>query len=169
MSHVSKYTYGLEKIEFAPILGDGGIGTTWTQYGLTAEDTFSMAEEDPTTTDQYVEESDTPVVSIVKEGKTTITFNVADPDIETMYNLKGGTISGSSPSRIWEKADTLPTIEMSVKISPKEGFTAIRIPRASVSAKLNSTLSKKTLLVIEVTCTVLVPTKSGTKSIYIDE
>ena len=169
MAHSAKYTYGLEKIEFAPILGDGGIGTTWTQYGLTAEDTFSMAEEDPTTTDLYVEESDTPVVSIVKEGKTTITFNIADPDIETLYNLKGGTTSGSAPNRIWEKADTLPTLELSVKITPKEGFTAIRIPRASVSAKLNSTLSKKTLLVLEVTCTILTPTKSGTKSIYIDE
>lgn len=169
MAHVSKYSYGLEKIEFAPILGDGGIGTTWTQYGLTAEDSFTMAEEDPAVTDMKVEEFDAPVVTISTEGKTTITFSVADPDIETLFNLKGGTITGTSPSRVWGKADTLPTIEMSVKITPKEGFTAIRVPRASISAKINSTLNKKSLMVIEVTCTVLVPTKSGEKQLYYDE
>lgn len=169
MAHSSVYTYGLTKVEFADILSDGGIGTAWTQYGLTAEDSFSMTEEDPTITDKSVEESDTPVVTITKEGKTTVKFNIADADIETLYNLKGGTITGTSPSRTWAKAATLPIIEKSIKITPKEGFSAIRIPRASISAKLNSTLSKKDLMVVEVTCTMLVPTKASEKELYFDE
>lgn len=155
----SLVTLGLSSIEVAPILGDGSIGTAWTGLCLTYEDSCSMSEEDPTTQEFYCEESDDPVVSSTKRGKLTLNFSVMDADPDALVNLLGGTTSGTSPV-VWESPDLIPVIERSIKITPKQGLT-FKIPRASISAKLNSQFSKKGLFLIDVVATVLKPTLTG--------
>jgi hypothetical protein len=58
--------------------------------------------------------------------------------------------------------DNIPVIEQSVKITPQQGLV-FEIPRMKIVAKINGEFSKKALLLIEVTGTVLQPTKSGIK------
>jgi hypothetical protein len=160
MAHSAKYTLGLTTIQFSAIASDGGVGTSFSTLGQTYENTCVLATDDPETTEFFIEESDTPVVSSSKEGKTTLKFSVADPDIDTLTELLGGTVTGVSPNRVWKAPATLPTVERSIKLTPKQGFANFTIARASISAKMNSTFSKKNLFLIEVTATVLTPTKA---------
>ena len=169
MAHSAKYSLGLSKIEFATILGTGGTGTSWSALGQTGQDSCVLSTDDPEITEFFCEESDTAVVTSSKAGKTTLKFNVIDPDIETLTTLMGGTSSGTAPSRVWNAPATLPTIEKSIKITPKQGFASVVIPRASIVAKLNTTFGKKDLLKVEVTATVLTPTLAGVDSILIAE
>lgn len=169
MAHSAKYTLGLSKIEIGDIAGDGGMGTVLAILGQTSEDSCVLSTDEPSVTEHFIEESDTAVVTSQKEGKTTLKFAIADPDIDTLSGLLGGTVTGTAPARIWKAPATLPVIEKSIKVTPKQGFASISIARASISAKLNSTFSKKTLFKIEVTATVLTPTKAGEPKIAIAE
>ncbi|AUD00935.1 phage tail tube protein [Spirosoma pollinicola] len=166
---MGKYTIGIAKIEFADVASDGGPGTTGlTQYGLTLEGTGKLNEADPTKTQFFVEEQDAAVYEKSKAGDITLTFSIANPDTDTMAKLFGGTAAGTSPNKIWNRPDTLPTIEKTVKITPADGLIII-IPRGSVTAKLDGELSRTNLFVIAVTITALKPTKTGVGVIQFGE
>lgn len=169
MSHTSQYSFGLSTIKIGDILGDGGMGTTLNVLGQTAEDTCELVNDDPETTEFYVEESDDPVVQISKAGKSTLKLTVADPDIETLETLFGGTTIGETPNRVWHYPATIPTIEKSIEVTPANGFTKFNFPRCSMTAKFNSKFSKKTLFQIEVTALLLTPTKAGLTKMYVNE
>lgn len=169
MAHSAKYTLGLTKIEFADQLGDGSTGTSWSTLGQTLEGTCVMATDDPEITEFYVEESDTAVVTSSKEGKTTLKFSIADPDPDTLVSLLRGTVTGVAPSRVWNAPATLVAVEKSIKVTPKQGFSAFTMPRMSVLAKTNATFGKKNLFVLEVTATLLTPTKANLSKMLIAE
>jgi hypothetical protein len=152
------YTLGLEKIEMGEVGTDGGMGTTLAQIGYTYEDTCTLTTEDPTDTEFYVEELDDPVAVISKQGKTTFSFSLANPSADTLKELMGGTVNSSTGA--WEAPTKLPTIEKSVKITPTQGFV-ITVPRMKIVAKFNANFSKTNMTLVEVTGTVLTPTKDG--------
>lgn len=169
MAHSPKYTLGLSKIEIGDILPDGGMGTSLSQWGYTSEGGVVVATDDPEVTEFFIEESDTAVVTSSKEGKTTLKWSIPDADHETLANTMGGTVTGTTPNRTWKAPDALPTIEKSIKITPKQGFGSYNVARASIVCKQSATFSNKTLFAIEVTATVLLPTKSGEPKITITE
>jgi hypothetical protein len=156
------YTIGLSSIEVGAIEDDGGMGTILSALGLTFQDTCKLQQDDPETTDFYAEEVDNPVFSMSRAGKTTFTFSIMNPELATLQSMLGGTISGSGDTAKWLAPDTLPIIEQSVKITPQQGLV-FEIPRMKIVAKINGEFSKKGLLLIEVTGTVLQPEKTGTK------
>jgi hypothetical protein len=156
----SVVTLGLSKIEVGTIAADGGMGTTLAQLGYTYKDTAQMQQEDGTTTDFTVEELDTPIESITEAGKLTFNFSIADADLTTFAALFGGTATSTS----WSMPDTVPDVEMSVKITPKKGLI-FSIPRAKVTAKLNGSFSKTNLFLVEVSCVVLQPKKAATSRV----
>lgn len=159
------YTIGLSKIEVGAIAENGGMGETLAVLGYTYQDTCTMTQEDPETTDHYAEEVDDPVVSISRGGKTNFNFSIMNPSVTVLADLLGGTGTagnGSDTQDKWEAPDKIPVVEKSVRITPEQGLK-FEIPRMKLVSKINATFSKSGILLIEVAGTVLQPTKTGTK------
>ncbi|MDR1456379.1 MAG: hypothetical protein LBJ01_12060 [Tannerella sp.] len=158
----SVVTLGLAKIEVGELESDGGMGTSLAPLGYTYKETAQMAQEDGTTTDHEVEELDTPLESSTQPGKLSFNFSIADPDLDTLAKIFGGTVTGTK----WNMPDASPELELSVRITPRKGLM-FEIPRAKVVAKFNGSFSKTTLFLVEVSCTVLQPLKSGTSRVTV--
>lgn len=158
------YTIGLSKIEMGDIAADGGMGGTLEQLGYTYQDTCTMSQDDPETNEFYAEEEDDPVVAISKNGKTTFNFSLMNPSPEAMVTLMGGTASKSestlTDNDTWTAPNTTSQIEKSVKITPVQGYE-ISVPRMKITAKINAEFRKSGIFLVEVTGTVLTPTKTG--------
>lgn len=136
--------------------------TGYTVFGLTYEDTCKMLQDDPQTTEFYAEEEDDPVESIDKQGKITFAFSIMNPDLETLTRLFGGTVAND----VYAYPDTVSTVEESVIIKPRKGLM-FQVPRMKLVSKINGEFSKKGLLLIEVTGTVLKPQTTGLKKMYV--
>ena len=90
MAAKKTYTIGLSKIEVGAIAEDGGMGETLDVLGYTYQDTCTMTQEDPETTDHYAEEVDDPVISISRGGKTNFNFSIMNPSVTVLADLLGG-------------------------------------------------------------------------------
>lgn len=159
------YTLGLSKIEVGAMASDGGMAADddLKALGYTYQDTCKMTQEDAETTEHFAEEVDDPVVSISRGGKTNFAFSIMNPSVTVMADLLGGTGTegdGSTTQDKWEAPDSIPTVEKSIRITPQQGLK-FEIPRMQLVSKINAEFSKKGILLIEVTGTVMQPTKSG--------
>ena len=144
MAAKKTYTIGLSKIEVGAIAEDGGMGETLDVLGYTYQDTCTMTQEDPETTDHYAEEVDDPVISISRGGKTNFNFSIMNPSVTVLADLLGGVGTPGTGS------------------TPDKGLK-FEIPRMKLVSKINATFSKSGILLIEVAGTVMQPTKTGTK------
>ena len=136
--------------------------TGYSVFGLTYEDTCTMSQDDPETTEFYAEEENDPIEITEKQGKITFAFSIMNPELDTLKRLFGGTVA----TDVYEYPDTVSTVEESVIIVPKKGLK-FQIPRMKLVSKINGEFSKKGLLLIEVTGTVLRPTTTGLKKMYV--
>ena len=160
----SLVTLGLSKI-----LGKQGeptkldfVETDYKVFGLTYEDTCKMSQEDPETTEFYAEEEDDPVETVEKQGKITFTFSIMNPDLDTLKRLFGGEVA----SDVWSYPDVVSSVEESVIIIPRKGLK-FQVPRMKLTSKINGEFSKKGLLLIEVTGTVMKPKMTGLKKMAV--
>ena len=157
-------TLGLSKI--LGKVGEPTVGNFneegYSVFGLTYEDTCTMSQDAPETTEFYAEEEDDPVEITEKQGKITFAFSIMNPELETLKRLFGGEIA----SDVYAYPDAVNTVEESVIILPRKGLK-FQVPRMKLTAKINGEFSKKGLLLIEVTGTVLKPNTSGLKKMYI--
>jgi len=157
-------TLGLSAIlgkDSEPSAGDFAE-TGYTAFGLTYEDTCTMSQDDPETTEFYAEEEDDPVEISEKQGKITFAFSIMNPDLTTLTRLFGGTVA----TNIYAYPDTVATVEESVIIKPKKGLK-FQVPRMKLVSKINAEFSKKGLLLIDVVGTVLKPNTTGLKKMYV--
>lgn len=162
----SVYTLGLSKIEVGAIASDGGMADDddLKALGYTYQDTCKMTQEVPETTEHYAEEVDDPVVSTSRGGKTLFDYSIMNPSVLVMADLLGGTGTegnGTTTQDKWEAPDKLPVVEKSVRITPEQGLK-FEIPRMKLVSKINADFSKKGILLIEVSGTVMQPTKANT-------
>lgn len=134
----------------------------YTAFGLTYEDTAKMSQGDAEVQEFYAEEEDDPIDTIEKAGKITFNFSIMNPDTTVLKRLFGGEVAED----VWAYPDTVASVEESVIIVPRKGLK-FQIPRMKLVAKINGEFSKKGLLLIEVTGTVLKPKTSGLKKIYV--
>jgi len=79
---MSKHTFGLQNVLMGNIAADGGVGTSLVAVGETVSGTAEMTTTDPTITDIMIEESDSPIESIVQAGITEMKWST--------YNIDGG-------------------------------------------------------------------------------
>lgn len=154
------YTLGLSKIEVGAA-SDGGMAADGDlkALGYTYQDTCKMTQEEPETTEHYAEEVDDPVVSISRGGKTLFSYSIMNPSVTVMKNLLGG--EADEDADTWSAPDKIPTVEKSVRITPEQGLK-FEIPRMKLVSKINADFSKKGILLIEVSGTVMQPTKANT-------
>ena len=162
------YTLGLSEIKMGAIAADGGMGSSLASLGYTYQDTAQMITEDAAVTDFYAEEVDDPVVSIGRAGKIQFKWSLMNPSPDDLETLIGGTASKSdnqlTDNDVWSAPDSHTVIEKSVEITPKQGLK-FSVPRAKIEAKINGNLSKSAMLLVEITATVMAPTKSGEKKL----
>ncbi len=85
-----------------------------------------------------------------------------NPDLNTLKRLFGGEIA----TNIWAYPDVAANVEESLIILPRKGLK-FQVPRAKIKAKFNGEFSKKGLLLLEVTATVMKPNTSSLKKLYV--
>ncbi len=153
-------TLGLKKIEIGDIASDGGVSTNFQVIGVTYKDTAELTQEDPELTEHYSEENDEPEEVISAKGKTAIKWSIMDSDPDTLVDVLGGEVTGAVGSEVWEAPAASVDIEKSIKITPKKGRVII-VPRARLVSKINYKLARTGIFLVEITATVLTPTKAG--------
>lgn len=163
-------TLGLSKIEVGTIAQDGDIASTFEQLGYTYQDSCTMTQDDPEVNEFYAEEEDDPVAAISKGGKINFAFSLMNPSPEALVALMGGTASKSAQTLddndTWEAPNSITQVEKSVRITPVQGYR-IDVPRMKLNAKINAEFKKSGIFLVDVSGTVLVPTKSGVKKIKV--
>ena len=161
---MAKINIGIAAIALGTVGVDGGAGTTLAPLGYTTEGTAKLNWDDATETEFAVEEIDNPIYISTKEGKKTFTFTVANPDEDTLVSAFGGVKTGTGNAATFAFPSSSVSMEKTIKITPKEGM-GLLIPRAKITAKLTSDLGRASLMGIEITGTVLEPTKVGVSAL----
>lgn len=158
--------FGLTLVELAPVAADGGVGTAFIPVGETVIGSASITSTDPTSTDFNIEESDSPVESIVSDpAKLSFSWSSYNVSADQLVELYGG-IKTVGPPVSWEAPDALPDVVRSIRLTDKKG-NVITIPRAKISTKLSLSFAKDKLGQLDMTATVLQPTKVGVKRLKI--
>ncbi len=156
------FTYGLTSVEFGDVATDGGVATTFETKGLTFKDSFEIASADADVQEFMSEENDDPEISISTQGKKIYKFQLMNPGLDELAYFLGGTVV-TGPPKVWQAPDQTPVIEKSVKITPKKGHI-LTITRAKITAKESGKYSKTGLAQLDITVTVMKPTKAATPS-----
>lgn len=111
------------------------------------QDTCSFVDKDATLTEHKSETSSKKIVMKTKEGSDLV-FSIMDPSKQERADFEGGTYDVQA--KTYTEPDTAEQIEMAFVIVPDAGDTLL-IPCASVSAKKNTTYSKKGITLLDVT------------------
>ena len=157
-----KHTFGLATVKMGTIEVDGGMSLTLVEVGETVSGTMGVVSEDNTVTDFIIEESDSPVESIVSaRGKVTLSWSCYNVEADNMIKFFGGTKVTGPPVK-WQAPDSFPDVEKSLEVTDKKGNVTI-FPRAKLSAKLGLAFSRDKLGQIDIVATILQPTKAGEK------
>ena len=152
------FTYGLTSVEFGDVATDGGVATTFSNKGLTFKDSFEIASADADVQEFQSEENDEPEISISTQGKKIYKFQLMNPGVdELLYFLGGVVVAG--PPKVWQAPGQTPVNEKSIKITPKKGHI-LTITRALIVAKESGKYSKTGLAMLDITITVMKPTKA---------
>lgn len=89
---MAKKVFGLASVKVADIAGDGGMGTNLVTVGETVQGTAKFSQEDNTTTQFNIEESDSPVESIISAvGKISFAWSSYNIKYYILKKLFGGT------------------------------------------------------------------------------
>ena len=147
---------GIFGIEFGDIEADGGVAQAFGALGRTREGTLQFNAADDQTQDITVEEQDDPIMqTIASKGTLDINWSMVDWDDDVMMALFGGSVVNTQ----WQAPDQSPTVEKSLRITPKDGkpFT---FPRVKTTAKVNYDSQGK-IFQLDVTCRKLKPEKAG--------
>lgn len=140
---------GISKIEFANVPANGSMATDTAlkPLGYTVEDSTSLNQEDGNRKDYNVEELDVPFDTSESGGKMTLSFTIADPDVDTLVKVFGGEKDATTGN--YKAPDTKVTIEQAMKVTPKKGMGFI-VPRTGITAKFTNSMGKNNYLGIEV-------------------
>lgn len=166
---MSAYGNGLLSVELSPIAGDGGLGTAFVTLGNTLQDSASLTSAAGQTTDFNIEESDSPVLSITKAGAMTFKLSCVDVSADTLVLLFGGTKTGAgtvASPYIYTPPTAIAAVEKSLRLTDLQG-NILKVVRASVFPTFNWAFAKTKIAQVDITCTILTPTKPATKAFTI--
>lgn len=163
MAYTGKVAMGLSKIEVGTPVS-GGEATSYATLGYTDPDSCTLDTEDPETTDINAEETDDPIYSISKGGKSTLNFNVLNPDTTTLTKMLGGTVDQTTSD--WEAPTQLTQPELSVKITMESGHI-FRFPRVKFFCKYSGSFGKSEPIKLACIGSVLIPTDGETAKMLV--
>ena len=162
-----KRAIGLAYIKVGPVGVDGDMGNVLAALGVTYKDSADLTQAADAETEINSEENDDPEEIITVRGKKTLKWSIMDYNPDTLVKVLGGTVTGVAPNEVWNDGGVTPNLEMSIEFKEKKNNVVCRIPRAKISAVINWKLSSKGVALVDITATVMTPTKAGVKNIQI--
>lgn len=159
-----KYAYGIAKVEYGTPGGTAAMPGSLTQWAQTVEGTFTLSEDESTTKDFKVEETTTPVASIVTEaGAMKIKWRAYDITPSLVAVLKGGvagTETGPPAYLTYDGPTTIAAVKKAIRITTTNDVV-FNLYNVSCVARFDGSVSRTELLQMEVTGTVLDPGNGG--------
>jgi hypothetical protein len=154
----------INAIKFGEIANDGGVASTFAELGRVRKDTLNFNPQPPTKEKIFVEEQDSPVLSVTTAAATlTMSFSIVDWSPEILQALWGGTVVGDQ----WQEPAVLPTVEKSLRIEPRVGKPFI-YPRCEITANIEYDTTGK-IFQIAVSAEKLQPNKVGEPALMIGD
>lgn len=155
-----KYAYGIAKVEYGTSTGTSTM-PSMTQWAQTVQGSLTLSEDESTKKEFFVEETTTPVVSLVSQaGAMNIKWRAYDLTPALLVIMKGGTAgtqgSGSTQMQSYAGPVTIDTKNLALKITTTSGVV-FSIYKASCLCRFDSAISREQLLEVEVAATVLDP------------
>jgi hypothetical protein len=161
---LTKYAYGIASVKYGTPTGTASMPSV-TSWAQTVQGSLVLSEAESTTKDFYVEETSSPVVSLVTEaGALTITWRAYDLTPALLVIMKGGTAgvqgSGSSQMQSYAGPVTIDSLNLALEITTTSGVV-FSIYNAACLCRFDSSISREQLLEVEVTATVQDPGDGG--------
>ncbi|MGL4585269.1 MAG: hypothetical protein ACRCVU_20115 [Flavobacterium sp.] len=146
-------TIGINSIKLQELDSAGADVGTPIELGQTREDSFNLTQEDGTTVDIRVEETDDPIYSRTAKGTYSVTWNSPNCDPESLAKVTGGTWSEadgySSPSKAVVK-------DYRVIVASEDGYD-LTLNRVSIRADFSGNLGRNNPIELVVNGNVLAP------------
>jgi hypothetical protein len=162
MAHTRKTVVGLKGLYISDINGTGLISEAdWEVLAVNLEGTFNITQDDTEQTDINIEESDSPIIQVLKAGAKSFDTSIPDLAYEVANRLFGATkstetVEGVALTRV-KIPDSAAYIYKMFKIVPSQGVEQFYVAKGQISAKINGPLSKTETLNIDLSVTALEP------------
>lgn len=152
---MAKYVYGIKSVKFGTPTGSATMPVTLTAWAQTVEGSFTLSESEATSKEFKVEETATPVKSIVSEyGSLSGTWRAYDLTPSLIETVKGG--DGHTDAKKFEAPGSPTTIELALEIETTDG-AKFNIYKAAIIARLDGAITRGDILQMEVKATALDP------------
>lgn len=166
----SVYGNGLMGVYLGTIAGDGGPATTWVELGDTFADSMNLTSAEGTKIEFFTEEKTNAFISKTQAGSKTLTWTCVNISAQNLQKLFGGTVTGAGtigdPYIYRAPVAGVQAIERSIKVVNGDGVEFIFV-RASVFPTFNIAFSKSQASQINITATILAPTKANQEDMFI--
>lgn len=150
---VPKYAYGIKSVKFGIPTGSNSMPGTLDQWAQTVQGSLTLSEDEATIKDFNVEETSTPVKSIVtNSGALQIKWRAYDMSVKMLEKVKGGVgTEGVSPSpHTYDGPTQVIAKDLALEVTTTEDIV-FKIYKAAVVARFDGSISRENLLEIEVT------------------
>lgn len=155
------WTFGMSRILSGDKAPDGGMGTTLTEHDETLKGSVSLETTEETINWFSTEEKGKRIAVGQEDGETTLTFEVANPSLETQAYYLGGTVKTVGGKKSYSPPKNRPSIEKSFRLETKEGYN-IEIPNGKVTATpLGGQIGTENLMTMKVVISAQAPEKEG--------
>lgn len=158
---------GLKGFYMGNVANDGGMGTSLAKVSNAVIDTPVLNIPEGEKVDFQVEDSDDPFYSKTTPGVKVLAMSFFGLSPEVLQKFFGGTVTPGATSGdpdVWEAPVQIPAFEASLVLEHSQGGY-IEVPRASISATLDWNFQKNNLPQINLSATILTPTKNNTAPI----
>ncbi|RKT01104.1 hypothetical protein [Chryseobacterium defluvii] len=160
------FTFGITRLLSGAIAADGGMGTTLTEHDETLKGTAVLETTDETINWIETEEKGKRIAIGQNDAETTLTFEVANPSLETQAYYAGGEVvtdpvttkKSYSPPMVKE------VIEKSFTVETKAGYDIDIVNGKVLATPLGGTIGTENVLTMKVVVTVQAPTKAGVEA-----
>ncbi|MCJ8153247.1 hypothetical protein MKJ01_05660 [Chryseobacterium sp. SSA4.19] len=157
------WTFGVKRILSGDKAADGGMGTVLTEHDEHLKGTVVLETTDETINWVETEEKGKRIAIGQNDAETTLTFEIANPSLETQAYYLGGTVetSGTPSKKSYSPPALKEVIEKSFTLETKVGYD-IDVTNGKVMATpLGGTVGTEGVMTMKVVVTVQAPEKDG--------
>ena len=155
------FTFGGNKILSGDKAQDGGMGTALAEHDEALKGTVTIESTEETIDWIETEEKGKRLAIGKGDGETTLSFEVANPSLETQAYYLGGTVKNEGGKKSYSPPKNKPVVEKSFKLVTKQGFD-IEIPNGKVTATpLSGQIGTDSVMTMKIKISVQEPEKAG--------
>ena len=137
------------------------MGTALTEHDETLKGTVTIESTEETIDWIETEEKGKRLAIGKGDGETTLSFEVANPSLETQAYYLGGTVKNEGGKKSYSPPKNKPVVEKSFKLVTKQGFD-IEIPNGKVTATpLSGQIGTDSVMTMKIKISVQEPEKAG--------